>query len=83
MANEITKALNKKEEIARFNKAWTDTEFAKLSKVQTLGPKYLETQSQLQRDIQVCIMPAILCDTHVVDRLFVIECRNWRITCKR
>ena len=83
VANEITKALNNKEEIARFNKARTDTEFAKLLKVRTLGPEYLEIQSQLRRDIRVCIMPAILCGTHVVDRPFVIERRNWRITCKR
>ena len=51
VANEITIALTKKEEIARFNKARTDTEFAKLLKVRTLGPEYLEIQSQLRRDI--------------------------------
>ena len=83
MANEITIALTKKEEIARFNKARTDTEFAKLLKVRTLGPEYLEIQSQLRRDIRVCIMTAMSCGTHVVDRPFVIECRNWKITCKR
>jgi nucleoporin NUP159 len=44
----------KKEEVARFNKAKTDPEFAKMLKVRTLGPEYLETQSQLRRDIRVC-----------------------------
>ena len=43
--------VTKKEEIARFNKARTDTGFAKLLKVRTLGPEDLEIQSQLRRDI--------------------------------
>jgi len=46
-------AGTKKEEIARFNKAKTDPEFAKMLKVRTLGPEHLETQSQLRRDIRV------------------------------
>jgi nucleoporin NUP159 len=47
-------AVTRKEEIVRFNKAKTDTEFAKMLKVRTLGPEHLETQSQLRRDISVC-----------------------------
>ena len=27
-------------------------------------------------------MVIILCSIHIVDRLFEIMCRNWRITCK-
>jgi hypothetical protein len=46
-------AETKKEEIARFNKAKTDPEFAKMLKARTLGPEHLETQSQLRRDIRV------------------------------
>ena len=51
-------AGTKKEEIARFNKAKTDPEFAKMLKVRTLGPEHLETQSQLRRDIRVssCVL---------------------------
>ncbi|KAL4081178.1 hypothetical protein J3A83DRAFT_4367612 [Scleroderma citrinum] len=48
----MLKALTKKEEIVRFNKARTDAEFAKMLKVRTLGPEYLEIQSQLRRDIR-------------------------------
>lgn len=50
--NNMLKALTKKEEIVRFDKARTDSEFAKLLKVRTLGPEYLEVQSQLRRDIR-------------------------------
>jgi len=66
----------------RFDKARTDSEFAKLLKVRTLGPEYLEIQSQLRRDIRVGIMVIISCGIHIVDRLFVIACRNWRTTYK-
>ena len=66
----------------RFDKARTDSEFAKLLKVRTLGPEYLEVQSQLRRDIRVGIVAIISCDIHMVDRLFAIACRNWRITYK-
>ncbi|KAG6333222.1 hypothetical protein ID866_5867 [Astraeus odoratus] len=48
----MLKALTRKEEIIRFNKARTDTEFAKMLKVRTLGPEYIEIQSQLRRDIR-------------------------------
>ncbi|KIJ66805.1 hypothetical protein HYDPIDRAFT_186428 [Hydnomerulius pinastri MD-312] len=48
----MLKAETRKEEIKRFNKAKTDAEFAKMLKVRTLGPEYLETQQQLRRDIR-------------------------------
>lgn len=46
-------AGTRKEEIIRFTRAQTDSEFAKMLKIRTLGPEYLETQSQLRRDIRV------------------------------
>ncbi|KAF8838595.1 hypothetical protein BDN67DRAFT_70954 [Paxillus ammoniavirescens] len=49
----MLKAGTRKEEIIRFNRAKTDTEFAKMLKVRTLGPEYTEAQSQLRRDIRV------------------------------
>ncbi|KAH7919373.1 hypothetical protein BV22DRAFT_1075323 [Leucogyrophana mollusca] len=52
MGSHMLKAGTKKEEIIRFNRAKTDAEFAKMLKVRTLGPEYLETQMQLRRDIR-------------------------------
>lgn len=43
----------RKEEIARFSKASTDTELARILKARTLSPEHLETQSQLRREIRV------------------------------
>lgn len=48
----MLKATTKREEIIRFDKARTDVEFAKMLKVRTLGPEYLEVQTQLRRDIR-------------------------------
>lgn len=48
----MLKATTKREEIIRFDKARTDAEFAKMLKVRTLGPEYLEIQTQLRRDIR-------------------------------
>ncbi|KAI6000393.1 hypothetical protein F5J12DRAFT_681876, partial [Pisolithus orientalis] len=48
----MLKAMTKQEEIVRFDKARTDVEFAKMLKVRTLGPEYLEIQTQLRRDIR-------------------------------
>ncbi|KIK81178.1 hypothetical protein PAXRUDRAFT_833034 [Paxillus rubicundulus Ve08.2h10] len=48
----MLKAGTRKEEIIRFNRAKTDAEFSKMLKVRTLGPEYMETQSQLRRDIR-------------------------------
>ncbi|KAF9243558.1 hypothetical protein BU15DRAFT_30378, partial [Melanogaster broomeanus] len=48
----MLKAGTRKEEIIRFNRAKTDAEFAKMLKVRTLGPEYVETQSQLRRGIR-------------------------------
>jgi nucleoporin NUP159 len=39
----------------RFNKAKTDTDFARMLKARTLGPEHLETQTQLRRNIRVCV----------------------------
>ncbi|KAI6108861.1 hypothetical protein EV401DRAFT_402739 [Pisolithus croceorrhizus] len=44
----MLKAITKQEEIIRFDKARTDAEFAKMLKVRTLGPEYLEVQTQDQ-----------------------------------
>uniref|UniRef100_A0A0W0F345 Nucleoporin Nup159/Nup146 N-terminal domain-containing protein n=1 Tax=Moniliophthora roreri TaxID=221103 RepID=A0A0W0F345_MONRR len=48
----IVKAGTRREEIARFNKAKSDNEFAKMLKSRTLGPEHLETQTQLRRNIR-------------------------------
>jgi nucleoporin NUP159 len=53
-------ANTRKEEIARFNRANTDAEFARMLKIRTLGPEHLETQSQLRRDIRVSDLTIIL-----------------------
>ncbi|RXW21717.1 hypothetical protein EST38_g4112 [Candolleomyces aberdarensis] len=42
----------RREEIARFNKAKTDPEFAKMLKTRSLGPEHSETQTQLRRGIR-------------------------------
>ena len=52
-------AGTKKEEIARFDKARNDPEFAKMLQVRTLGPEHLETQNQLRRDIRVCVLRSV------------------------
>ncbi|KAH7884574.1 hypothetical protein F5I97DRAFT_1812802 [Phlebopus sp. FC_14] len=52
LESNMLKAGTRKEEIVRFNRAKTDAGFAKMLKVRTLGPEYLETQSQLRRDIR-------------------------------
>ena len=52
-AQSLTVAMTRKEEIARFQKASTDAEFAKVLKSRTLGPEHLETQTQLRRSIRV------------------------------
>ncbi|KAF9223599.1 hypothetical protein BS17DRAFT_780883 [Gyrodon lividus] len=55
----MLKAGTRKEEIIRFNRAKTDAEFAKMLKIRTLGPEYLETQSQLRRNtraIRDCVL---------------------------
>ncbi|KAG2364542.1 hypothetical protein BDR07DRAFT_1401153 [Suillus spraguei] len=52
LENSMLKAGTRKEEIIRFTRAQTDSEFAKMLKIRTLGPEHLETQSQLRRDIR-------------------------------
>ncbi|KAG1750246.1 hypothetical protein EDB19DRAFT_2022507 [Suillus lakei] len=52
LESSMLKAGTRKEEIIRFTRAQTDSEFAKMLKIRTLGPEYLETQSQLRRDIR-------------------------------
>ncbi len=46
-------AGTRREEIARFNKAKDDKEFAKMLKARTLGPEHSETQTQLRKSIRV------------------------------
>ncbi|RXW21719.1 hypothetical protein EST38_g4114 [Candolleomyces aberdarensis] len=48
----LLKAGTRREEIARFNKAKTDPEFAKMLKTRSLGPEHSETQTQLRRGIR-------------------------------
>ncbi|PPQ64136.1 hypothetical protein CVT24_008766 [Panaeolus cyanescens] len=53
LQNNLLKAGTRKEEIARFNKAQNDPEFAKMLKARTLGPEHSETQMQLRKSIRV------------------------------
>jgi len=46
-------AGTRREEIARFNKAKDDKEFAKMLKARTLGPEHSETQTQLRKSVRV------------------------------
>jgi nucleoporin NUP159 len=55
-------AGTRREEIIRFNKAKNDSEFAKMLKSRTLGPEHLETQTQLRRNIRVCVTIRVLRD---------------------
>lgn len=48
----MLKANTRKEEIARFSKAQSDPEFAKMLKTRTLGPEHLETQTNLRRNLR-------------------------------
>ncbi|PPQ95721.1 hypothetical protein CVT26_008364 [Gymnopilus dilepis] len=48
----MLKAVTRKEEIARFNKARNDKEFAKMLKMRSLGPEHSETQSNLRKSIR-------------------------------
>ncbi|KAF9048549.1 hypothetical protein BJ165DRAFT_1460486 [Panaeolus papilionaceus] len=53
LQNNLLKAGTRKEEIARFNKAQSDPEFAKMLKARTLGPEHSETQTQLRKSIRI------------------------------
>ncbi|KAF9453481.1 hypothetical protein P691DRAFT_719639 [Macrolepiota fuliginosa MF-IS2] len=48
----MLKANTKREEIARFDKAKNDKEFAKMLSTRSLGPEHLESQQQLRRNIR-------------------------------
>jgi hypothetical protein len=50
----FSSANTRREEIARFNKAKTDKEFAKMLSTRALGPEHLESQQHLRRSIRVC-----------------------------
>ncbi|KAI0784456.1 hypothetical protein C8Q75DRAFT_736064 [Abortiporus biennis] len=52
LESNMLRANTKKEEIARFSKASSDAEFARILKARTLSPEHLETQSQLRRQIR-------------------------------
>lgn len=49
----LSPANTRREEIARFNKAKSDKEFAKMLSTRSLGPEHLESQQQLRRGIRV------------------------------
>jgi len=49
-------AGTRREEIARFNKAKDDKEFAKMLKARTLGPEHSETQTQLRKSVRVSFL---------------------------
>lgn len=51
--NLFTTAGTRREEIARFNKAKDDKDFARMLKARTLGPEHSETQTQLRKSIRV------------------------------
>ncbi|KXN91659.1 hypothetical protein AN958_12511 [Leucoagaricus sp. SymC.cos] len=48
----MLKANARREEIARFNKAKTDKDFAKMLSTRALGPEHLESQQHLRRSIR-------------------------------
>ncbi|KAF9526360.1 hypothetical protein CPB83DRAFT_857976 [Crepidotus variabilis] len=48
----MLKAGTRREEIARFNRAKDDKEFAKMLKARTLGPEHSETQTHLRKSIR-------------------------------
>ncbi|KAJ3478933.1 hypothetical protein NLJ89_g12357 [Agrocybe chaxingu] len=50
--SDMLKAGTRKEEIARFNRAKDDKEFAKMLRARTLGPEHSETQTQLRKSIR-------------------------------
>jgi hypothetical protein len=73
----ISPVLARKEEIARFNKARTDQSFARMLKSRTLGPDHIEMQTQLRRDIRVCVVLLTLrSDIHGYHRPFVTVSRS-------
>jgi hypothetical protein len=53
-------AETRKEEILQFNTAKTNVGFDKMLKVRELSPEHLEAQSQLRKEIGVC-MPSFIC----------------------
>jgi len=48
-------AKTRKEEIARFDKARSDVEFGKMMKARILSPEQTELQTQLRREMRVCL----------------------------
>jgi nucleoporin NUP159 len=69
-------AGTRREEIARFNKAKDDKEFAKMLKARTLGPEHSETQTQLRKSIRVSTV------FFLTTRLFDISLDNTRSSSK-
>ena len=55
-------AKTRKEEIARFQKAKNDQEFAKMLKSRSLGPELSETQMHLRKNIRVRIWAVLVSD---------------------
>jgi len=67
-------AKTRKEEIARFQKAKNDKEFAKILKSRSLGPELSETQMHLRKSIRVRILVVLVSKLLLifVFRLFAI-----------
>jgi hypothetical protein len=75
-------AGTRREEIARFNKAKDDKEFAKMLKARTLGPEHSETQTQLRKCVRVgfFILSLLLIPTSV--RPYATACKSSKNDCK-
>ncbi|KDR78947.1 hypothetical protein GALMADRAFT_64299, partial [Galerina marginata CBS 339.88] len=74
LQSNILKSGTRKEEIARFNKAKHDKEFAKMLKARTLGPELTETQTHLRKSIRVC--PTFSSTYHLSNECFVGNSRS-------
>ncbi|KAF8150734.1 hypothetical protein B0H34DRAFT_801662 [Crassisporium funariophilum] len=64
----MLKAGTRREEIARFNKAKNDEEFARMLRVRTLGPEHSETQTQLRKNIRTIRDRVQKLETHLQEK---------------
>ncbi|KAF9484360.1 hypothetical protein BDN70DRAFT_797827 [Pholiota conissans] len=75
----MLKAGTRREEIARFNKAKDDKDFAKMLKSRTLGPEYSETQAQLRKSIKNIRDRIQKLETHLVeDKKKVAQSKSYK-----
>ncbi len=76
----LSTANTRREEIARFDKAKTDKEFAKMLSTRSLGPEHVEAQQQLRRSIRVRLnMYAPSLFSLQPARLYEIVSKNWSL----